>query len=323
MNPNSITQSQLAQTLNDGAYQLLDRRADLSDIGIQQLEVGGATVFDFAVDRTGTDEAGKLLAEVCFASLGEVRLAPGEHESGLDQVLVSTERPLHSCIGAQYAGWPLQNDDYFAMCSGPIRMLRGKEEILESYGLIGNSTIGVGILESAELPTESAVSKISESTGLAANRIVLCIAKTASLPGLTQVVARSVETTLHKLHEIGFDLNCLRKGMGRAPVPPVPPKDITALGWSNDAILYGAEVQLEVESEDDQISQMIERVPSCSSPEFGTPFLEIFKKFEYDFYKIDKMLFSPAKVEILNQKTGNRFLAGAIRNDILKESFEL
>ena len=39
-----------------------------------------------------------------------------------------------------------------------------------------------------------------------AERLTLLVARTSSPAGMVQIVARSVETALHKLHVLGFDL---------------------------------------------------------------------------------------------------------------------
>ena len=96
---------------------------------------------------------------------------------------------------------------------------------------------------------------------------------------------------------------------------------MTALGWTNDAILYGGRVELVVDTSDEAVNAVIDRLPSCSSAEFGAPFLEIFERYNKDFYKIDKLLFSPASVRIENQSTGTVWDVGEIRNDILRRSF--
>jgi methenyltetrahydromethanopterin cyclohydrolase len=151
--------------------------------------------------------------------------------------------------------------------------------------------------------------------------VTLCVASTASLPGTIQVVARSVETAMHKLHELGFDLRTVKRGRGNAPLPPIAADDLTALGWTNDAILYGGSVNLSVDADDDTIARVIERVPSSSSGDFGTPFLDIFQSYDNDFYKIDKLLFSPAKIVIENLRSGKLFEAGEIHHDVLQKSF--
>ncbi len=90
-------------------------------------------------------------------------------------------------------------------------------------------------------------------------------APTASLAGGVQVVARSVETALHKLHALGFDLDRVVAGHGVAPLPPVATHDLAAIGRTNDAILYGARVVLHVTGDDASLAAVVDRVPSLSS----------------------------------------------------------
>ena len=75
-----------------------------------------------------------------------------------------------------------------------------------------------------------------------------------------QVVARSVETTLHKLHTLGFDLSRIESGCGLTPIPPVAKDDLVGIGRTNDAILYGGRVTLWVTGEDDDLA---EQRPVC------------------------------------------------------------
>ena len=293
------------------------------DWGINVVDVGDSKVLDFAVDREGTVEAGILLSQICFGGLGEVTIKNADDELGLKRVRVRQVRPLLPCMGSQYAGWPVAHEKFFAMGSGPMRMLRGQEDVLAKYGLAGVDDHAVGVLESNKLPTESVIQQVATECGVKTRNVCLCVARTASYPGSIQVVARSVETALHKLHELGFDLKTIVDSTGLAPIPPIADDDMTALGWTNDSMLYGAKVELKVDTSDAAIKKIADQIPSCSSVEFGKPFLEIFNKYEKDFYKIDKMLFSPAEIEITNTATGSVFHAGEIRNDIIRQSFGL
>lgn len=285
---------------------------------------GGCRLLDFGADRCGTIAGGLLLARICLAELATVNLVSAPESScGLPRIQVRTDHPLAACVASQYAGWPFSVGEYFAMCSGPARMCRGKEELLESYGCVGPAPQAVAIFESSRLPGEEEFAELAAECNVELENVHLCVARTASLPGTIQIVARSVETTLHKLHEIGFDLQQVRNAVGSAPLPPIAGDDLTALGWTNDAILYGTHVNLWVESEDELIKRLGPKIPSNSSVDYGRPFLEIFNQYNQDFYQVDKLLFSPAQVQIHNLATGRSFLFGAIRNDLLISSFGL
>jgi len=147
------------------------------------------------------------------------------------------------------------------------------------------------------------------------------VARTASLAGTVQVVARSVETCLHKLHELGFDLARVQSGYGVAPLPPVAADDLTGIGRTNDAVLYGGSVTLWVRGDDDLLTTIGPRVPSSSSADHGQPFAAIFEKYGRDFYKIDPLLFSPAEVTFINLDTGRTHRFGELRPDVIRQSF--
>jgi methenyltetrahydromethanopterin cyclohydrolase len=62
-------------------------------------------------------------------------------------------------------------------------------------------------------------------------------------------------------------------------------------------------------------------LPSSASKDYGQTFAEVFKSYNMDFYLIDPLLFSPAKVKVINLKTGGCFEAGELNEALLKQSF--
>jgi len=224
-------------------------------------------------------------------------------------------------MASQYAGWEIKGEKFFAMGSGPMRAAAGREELFDHIGLREKAVVCVGILETSKLPSDDICLDIAAKCGIAPDRLTLLVARTASPAGTVQIVARSVETALHKLHVLGFDLTRIRRGMGVAPIPPLAHDDYVAIGWTNDAILYGGGVQLEVTGDDESLEQIGPQVPSNASSDYGRPFAEIFARYDNDFYRIDPLLFSPAKVTLKNCDTGQVFHYGKLALDILAESF--
>lgn len=178
-------------------------------------------------------------------------------------------------------------------------------------------------LETGKLPTAEVFALIAEKTGVPADMTVLLAARTASIAGNFQVVARSVETSLHKLFELGFDVWRIRSAVGIAPLPPVAKDDFAGIGRTNDAILYGGRVTLMVRGDDESIAAIGPKVPSSSSAAHGKPFAEIFEDAGRDFYKIDPHLFSPAEVVFQNLDTGRVHCFGQVAPDVLRRSFGL
>ena len=76
------------------------------------------------------------------------------------------------------------------------------------------------VLEGRTPPTDEVVRWIAAKAGLAADAITLAIAPTASIAGGIQIAARAIETGLHKMDAIGFDVTRVRSAFGVAPWPP-------------------------------------------------------------------------------------------------------
>ena len=141
------------------------------------------------------------------------------------------------------------------------------------------------------------------------------------MAGNVQIVARSIETALHKLHELDFDVMRIVHALGVAPLPPVASEDLAGIGRTNDAVLYGGEVTLWATGDDDSLAEIAAHVPSSASVDFGRPFAEVFEAHGRDFYQVDPLLFSPAMITLINVQTGRSFFAGQVRPDILERSF--
>jgi methenyltetrahydromethanopterin cyclohydrolase len=283
---------------------------------------GDACVIDCGVQASGGLEAGRCLAEACLAGLARVRITHGNEAlwSG-PWVSVTTDHPLAACMASQYAGWPLSYGDYFAMGSGPMRAARGREPLFERIGLLEQPWRVVGVLESARLPPDEVRRDIARQCQVEPENLTLLVAPTASLAGTVQVVARSVETALHKLLELGFDVSRVVAGHGVAPLPPVAADNLTGIGRTNDAVLYAARVTLWVHGDDDSLRTIGPRVPSQASRDHGRPFAEIFDDYDRDFYRIDPLLFSPAEVHFINLDTGRMFRFGEPQPQVLEKSF--
>jgi methenyltetrahydromethanopterin cyclohydrolase len=135
------------------------------------------------------------------------------------------------------------------------------------------------------------------------------------------VVARSVETALHKLSELEFDLGRIVSAYGTAPQPPVARDDLAAIGRTNDAMLYGARVVLYVTGDDPSLEEIGPRVPSSASRDYGEPFSAVFARYNHDFYAVDPLLFSPAEIVFQNVETGRVHAFGKVDDEVMARSF--
>jgi methenyltetrahydromethanopterin cyclohydrolase len=311
-------------SLNDRAWVLADacvQDAAALRVGVVTLP-NGARVIDAGVDAHGGYESGRRIAEICMGGLGRVTFAPvaiaGEIWPG---VQVWTDHPAVACMAAQYAGWPIAPDGYFAMGSGPLRAhARVERELFERLDYAETASRGVLVLETRTMPTEGVAAWIAERAQLAPSSLTLLVAPTASLAGSVQVVARVLETGLHKMETLGFDVRRVTSGMGAAPLPPPAKNDVRAIGRTNDCVLYGGQARYTVDASDEELADLAKKLPASTSSDYGTPFYEIFKRYDKDFYKIDPMLFSPAEVWLTSTSTGRTFHAGTTNAGVLRDS---
>lgn len=315
-----------AMQLNLRAGQLVEQivaEAATLRVAVQESPSGGR-VIDCGIGAPGGLEAGRRMAQICLAGLANVSLAPAGPGLATDlEVQVHTDHPIAACMASQYAGWRISAGKYFAMGSGPMRAAYGREELFDKIAGRESAAQVVGVLEAGQLPPPEVIAFIAERCGVPPADVALLIAPTASIAGAVQVVARSVETALHKLLELGFDLSRVVSGYGRAPLPPIAKSDLSAIGRTNDAILYGGRVTLWVRGDDRSLLEIAPQIPSRSSPSFGQPFEVIFERAGRDFYKIDPRLFSPAEVTLVNLDTGRAIRYGGVVPEVLDQSFHV
>ena len=302
------------------ADQYIDRAAELR-VAVHTLS-NGARVIDAGSAAPGGFSAGLAMAELCMGGLGHIEFTSitidGETWPG---VQVWTDHPAVSCMASQYAGWAINPEGYFAMGSGPLRAkARVEKELFAKLGYAEEAARGVLVLEGRALPTEAVAAWVAGKAGIAPEGLTFVVAPTASLAGGVQIVARVLETGLHKMETLGFDVSRVVSAMGTAPLPTTARSDMRAIGRTNDCILYGGQARYMVRADDTELADLATRLPASASADYGTPFYDIFKRYDNDFYKIDPMLFSPAEVWLTSATSGRTFHAGTLAPDVLRAS---
>tara|TARA_R110002050_G_scaffold269917_2_gene412475 strand:+ start:6983 stop:7966 length:984 start_codon:yes stop_codon:yes gene_type:complete len=317
-------------SVNAACQPLVERL--VADAQALQLEIStlsnGTRIVDAGINCVGGLEAGRLIGEICMGGLGTVTLGTNsDFENWPWSVNVHAKTPVLSCLGSQYAGWSLSHKSeagkFFALGSGPGRALAGKEEVLKEFGYKDEATSTCIVLEVDSFPPIEVADKVAKDCGIKPEDLTFILTPTSSLAGVMQIAIRVLEVAMHKAHTLHFPMDKIIDGFGVTPVAPPGGDFITGMGRTNDAILYGGFVHLFVNASDDEARDLAEKMPSNTSSDYGRPFGEIFKAYEYDFFKIDPMLFSPAKVIITNAKTGKSFTAGELNSALLTTSFGL
>ena len=299
--------------------------ADALQISVYQ-HATGAWIVDAGIAVPASIEAGRCIAEICMGGLGGVSLKQSKAFAEPYTIISAySQNPVLACLGSQYAGWQLvcesQHDKFFSLGSGPARSLAQREDLFKELNYKDSADYSVLIMETDKIPPAEIIDKVARDTNIKPENLSFILTPTTSIAGTTQVVARCLEVALHKLHTLHFPLNQIVEGVGSAPLPPISSDFLTAMGRSNDAILFGGFVQLVVNCSDAEAEKLAHQLPSNTSKDYGKPFAQIFKEVNMDFYQIDPLLFSPAMVNITNLATGNHFVAGMLNEELLNESF--
>ncbi|MBC7334642.1 MAG: methenyltetrahydromethanopterin cyclohydrolase, partial [Actinobacteria bacterium] len=303
-------------------------KADDLKIQLKKLD-NGSKVIDCGVEVDGSIKAGELYTKVCLGGLADVGISiPADLSKrlALPSVKIKTDSPAISTLGSQKAGWAVNVGDFFALGSGPARALSKKpSETYEEIDYEDDADIAIIALESDKLPGEDVTENIAKECGVSTENVYALVAPTASIVGSIQISGRVVENGTYKMIEaLDFDVKKVKYAAGIAPIAPVDPDGLKAMGKTNDAVLFGGRTYYYIESEEgDDLKSLAENLPSSASKDYGRPFYEIFKEADYDFYKIDKGMFAPAEVFINDLRTGEVFRAGFVNEELLIKSFNL
>ena len=323
---NQASVNKLTQPL---VQELITNAAKLR-VGIEVLD-NGCTIIDAGINHTGGLEAGRIIAEICLGGMGTVTISHSQYTTNWPlSVNVHTGNPVLGCLGSQYAGWSLSHEKYYALGSGPARAMATKqkdgqtipvEEIYQELAYHDEGDTATLVIENDAVPPLAIVEKVAEACGISPGKLTIIVTPTSSLAGGVQVVARVLEVAMHKAHALHFPLENIVDGSGSAPLCPPHPNFVKAMGRTNDAILFAGQVHLFVKGSDEAAEKLANELPSSTSKDYGKPFAEIFKACNYDFFKIDAMLFSPASVIVTAVDSGKSFRAGKLDNALLDLSF--
>jgi methenyltetrahydromethanopterin cyclohydrolase len=310
--------------MNELAWEIAERMLGQEDRLRVKLSTlpSGARVVDAGVEVPGGLGAGLALSEICMGGLGTISYTPLQiGGAACPGVMVWTDHPAIACMASQYAGWAVSVGKFFGMGSGPLRsQARVERELFDKLAYEEEASRGVLVLESRALPTDEVAEWVARKARLEASDLTFVVAPTASLAGGVQISARILETGLHKMETLGFDVRRVVSGIGNAPIPPVAKNDMRAIGRTNDCILYGGQARYSIRAGDAELEDLAAKLPASASRDYGTPFYEIFQRYEGDFYKIDPLLFSPAEVWLTSTETGRTFHAGHLNAGVLEAS---
>ncbi len=138
------------------AFEVFEEMLDFEDelqIASSKLE-NGTIVVDAGVKVQGGLGAGVYLSRLCMSDLANIQLTPCDVLGApVPGIQVATDHPAISCMASQCAMWQIKGEKYFAMGSGPARVLARKtKDLYEKMGFEQYSDVGILVLESNKLP---------------------------------------------------------------------------------------------------------------------------------------------------------------------------
>ncbi|MCS4541997.1 MAG: methenyltetrahydromethanopterin cyclohydrolase [Euryarchaeota archaeon] len=310
-------------SVNYNAQTIVEDLIDFSsELNVNPIQLKNeAWVIDCGIKAKGGYRAGALFTEICMGGLGETRLTTMNFgEFSLPAIEVNTDFPDIALLGSQKAGWQIKVENFSAIGSGPARALALKpKKTFDKIDYKDDADVAILALETNQLPNEKVVEIIATQCNVKPENVYLIVAQTSSIVGSTQIAGRATETGMFKLCEtLNFDPKKVKYAFGICPIAPINPDPFKAMGTSNDMIFYGSRTFYSVElNEKDNPEELVKKLPSISSKDYGKPFSEIFKNAGYDFYKIDTGLFAPAEVILNDIKTGATYKSGQINKHML------
>jgi methenyltetrahydromethanopterin cyclohydrolase len=308
-------------SLNRMALELADEALEFAEelrIGAAE-SANGATVLDFGVEHPGGLEAALLLAELQTAGLATLQTRMDEVAGApLPHVELVADDPAIPLLCAQKAGWELSVGDFEGLGSGPARALIAEETEFAQLGYTDAFDFAVLAVESETLPDAEVAARVAERADVDPGSLYLAAYPTASIAGSVTMAARAAELALFRLAELGYDPADVLTASASAPVAPVADAEDAAIARTNDAVAYGGQVHLTVDSDFDAF----DRVASTATAEYGRPLGEVYAEAGWDFEAVDPGAFAPAQVTV-SVVGGPTTVHGDVSEEILAESFDL
>ncbi|MDI6730908.1 MAG: methenyltetrahydromethanopterin cyclohydrolase [Candidatus Altarchaeum sp.] len=301
--------------VNEKAYELLDtietERKIIMVEGSESSACGEIIVLDIGVTDKTKDignniKLGIMTAEAAMGRLGKIFIKD-------NKIYVSIPKyPSIATLSCQMAGWRLKIGNEILIGSGPAKIPAiVPKETINRIGYFENPEKAAFLLETNVMPNEETAKKILEKTK--AKKVIVGAFRGDSMIGLINVLARVVEMGFYRMDYLKFDTNKAISGEGFAPIPKLN-NDI--MYTSNDALIYGADVTINVNGWDENLT---DKISSSSSPAYGRPFKNIFTEAGGDFYKIDLGIFAPAKITIIDTQNNKRYISGHVNENIISK----
>jgi methenyltetrahydromethanopterin cyclohydrolase len=284
-------------------------------------KVDEATIIDCGINAEGSFTVGLLYAKISLGGLAKVRLnLPLAEDKPLLTVQVATSYPVLSTLGCQAASWNISKGEFFGMVCGPGRALAQKpSKIYKLLDYQDENEKAILCIESDQLPNKEVIQYLAEKCHVEKKNLIILMIKTACLVEYVQMAARAVELGMFKLVEqMGYPRERILHAVGSGIIPPISLDTDISNDRVNNALIYGTKLYLIVGSEkDDNLPELIKKIPSNASSSYGKKFLELFNEAGQDFANFDLSLLAPTELIVNDIRTGKIYHEGKINKELL------
>jgi len=286
----------------------------------------GVNLIDMGMECPGSWQAAMMFTKVSIGNLGIVNLSKFKlnDQYTFSAIDMFVERPKIACLGSEIAGWELAKGEYAMIGSGPARAIAhvASDWYFAMTDYKDTYDHAVLCIQDARFPDDEIAMSIADACHVKPENTYLLFAPSTCIVGSMQVSARMLEQTCHKMFEKKFDVSQIVLMRGSAPIAPVVKDETKTFGRINDALIYGSEIEVWVDSDDISIAKVIHQLAGkTSSPNYGELFEDVFVNADKNFFKVDHDVHSVGKIQIHNINSGRAYCAGEINYKALEQSF--
>ncbi len=293
------------------------------NLKVDVLTINEAKVIDCGINVEGSIDAALLFIKISLGGLATVEaLYPkGNDDLSYITIQITSDQPVLATLGCQAASWNIAKGDFFGMACGPGRALAQKpSKIYKLLDYQEEHETAILCIESDSLPTDEIVDYLAEKCNVERKNLILLMIKTACIVEYYQMAARAIELGIFKLVEqMNFPKEQILSASGTGLVAPFSNDKEISNDRVNNALIYGTKCDLKIKSENQNLADLVNKIPSKSSEFFGKSFLEVFNAAGKDFANFDLSLLAPTEVSLIVQDSHEKYQAGKIDIDYLKK----
>jgi methenyltetrahydromethanopterin cyclohydrolase len=289
----------------------------------------GATVIDMGVARQGGWEAARLFCQATLGGLGRLEYGFFDLDGiELPEVRVFIDDPAVALLSSQLSGWPLNEMKNEAgvvpLVSGPVRAVAQRDRFSQAVAYRDDSPELVAGLQDTRLPDERLTELIAKECGRTAADVYVLVASTASLVGAINVVSRTMETAIWRLHSLGLGADRIISAWGKAPLPPLTNDEYEAMVRTNTYTYYGGTVGFFVDEDDAVVRAAMRDFPLAphTCPHYGVPFRKLLEDAGGDIFNVKGFVHCVTKGIANNVRSGKVHATGAVDKRMLRSCLD-